>query len=164
MELHSKEKGALGELVIMKDLLSRGYPVFIEYGDNSRVDLIALVGQRPVKIQVKARKAHKDLVTIDTKKSGPNYSYIYDDGDIDIFALYAFEEDKIAYINSKYLLSKGKRKTMSFRTIPTKNNQEKNVHYMDNYRSFEEALRGHTLPTVTGNADGEEMVQTTTKQ
>jgi hypothetical protein len=40
--LHNKTKGALGEIAVAKDLLAKGYQVFAELGDNSRVDLIAM--------------------------------------------------------------------------------------------------------------------------
>lgn len=53
--LHSKAKGALGEIAVAKDLLAQGYQVFVELGDNSKVDLIVLGSDfLPIKVQVKS--------------------------------------------------------------------------------------------------------------
>ncbi len=109
--MHSKEKGNLGELRIAADLVSQGYPVFTELGDNSKVDLIALVGNKPIKLQVKALKEVNGVVSLDTRKSGPSYSFRYSIEQIDIFAVYVYNRDVIFYISAEELLvSKASRK------------------------------------------------------
>jgi len=158
--MHSKEKGNLGELVAMKHLLSCGYPVFTEFGDNSKVDLIALVDNEPVKIQVKTRTSESGKVQIDSRKSGPNYKFRYSLDHVDVFAIYVIDRDVLFFVNAKELLSN--RTWTTYRLDPTKNGQKYKVLWVKDRMSFEEALRGHTCDTQTGKAVGEEMVQTTT--
>ena len=40
--MHTKQSGSLGELKVAADLIARGYAVFTELGDLSKVDLIVL--------------------------------------------------------------------------------------------------------------------------
>lgn len=52
MKLHSKQLGAIGVLRVAAHLMEQGLSVFAEMGDLSRVDLIVLFENRPIKIQV----------------------------------------------------------------------------------------------------------------
>ena len=55
MTLHKKNKGSIGELKVAADLITKGFSVFTELGDNSKVDLIAIENStyKTYKIQVK---------------------------------------------------------------------------------------------------------------
>lgn len=102
--LHKKQIGSIGEITIARDLMLQGYPVFFELGDLSRTDLIALIDGRAIKIQVKVRhpqRRNSDVVAMELKKSGPNYSYKYNANDVDIFALYV-PDYGIGYFSSKF--------------------------------------------------------------
>lgn len=58
--MHSKQKGDIGVAAVTLDLVKQGIPVFHEYGDLSRTDMIALYNGVPIKIQVKAYKSDKN--------------------------------------------------------------------------------------------------------
>lgn len=158
-ELHAKSKGALGELAVAKDLIRLGYSVFSELGDNSKVDLIALV-PAPIRIQVKAFNSNKSVINLPCKKSGPNYRFRYTEEDVDIFAVYILDHDKIFYVSSRELLTN--RTGMNFRLDATLNNQVAKTRFVDDYLDFRKALRDYTGNTLTDNAEGNEIVQTTT--
>jgi hypothetical protein len=134
MELHAKVKGALGEAKVAGQLIGKGYPVFTEFGDNSKVDLIALVDRQPVKV-------------LRTTKSGPGYRFTYDENDFDVMAVYIIDEDVICYVSSKKLFESG---YLILRTRPTKNNQQKGCNFVENFLEFEDVLRDYTPNTLTG--------------
>ena len=157
--LHSKEKGALGEAEIICDLISQGFPAFKEFGDNSKVDLIALINNVPIKIQVKSYHSGKNgAVGIGPKKSGPGYRFTYTRGQIDVFAVYVYDRDLILYVSAKKIIESG---GLSIRLDATKNNQQKGVHKASDYISLKEALRDYTPVSLDW---GEDIVQTTTEE
>jgi hypothetical protein len=160
--LHNKTKGALGEIAVAKDLLAKGYQVFAELGDNSRVDLIAMgKNYHPIKIQVKGLHSKHGSVIIHVTKSGPNYRFRYADYHVDVFAIYVLDRDAIPYISARTLLAQ--HKSLTLRIDAPHNNQTEGVHWFVEFSEFERALRGHTQRTLTVNAEGEEMVQTATE-
>ncbi|MFQ5571814.1 MAG: group I intron-associated PD-(D/E)XK endonuclease [Rhodothermales bacterium] len=159
--MHAKQSGSLGELKVAADLIARGYAVFTELGDLSRVDLIALVDSQPVKVQVKARTSKHGSVEISKRKSGPNYRFTYQEGEVDVFAIYVIDKDLCLYVNATDFL---KGSTLSIRVEPARNGQQKKVNPWQQYTDFKRALRGHTQPTLSEKAEGEEMVQTTTPE
>lgn len=105
--MHRKEKGNLGELKVAADLVSKGYPVFTELGDNSKVDLIALVANQCIKIQVKAYESSKGSVKLSSHKAGPNYRFQYTLEQLDLFAVYVIDYDVILYVNADELIDAG---------------------------------------------------------
>jgi len=158
--MHSKLKGTLGELVVASDLVEKGFPIFKEFGDSSRIDLIALVDKNLIKIQVKCTFSTDNKVAIDTRKSGPNYSFRYEEGDVDIFALYVKDKKSILYISSKQLLQHPSSMTLRFGK--SKNSQIKGINNAEDYIDFKKALRDYTQNIPSDNAEDEEIVQTTT--
>jgi hypothetical protein len=161
-DLHAKMKGSLGEIAVAKDLLAKGYQVFTELGDNSRVDLIALGDDYcPVKIQVKGLQSQNGSVIINAIKSGPNYRFRYADHHVDVFAIYVLDKDLIAYISATTLLAQ--QKSLTLRIEAPQNNQRQGVHWIAEYSEFERALRGQTQRTHQAILEGEEMVQTATQ-
>lgn len=138
MKLHAKIKGNVGEMAVAKDLMLKGYSVFYELGDNSRIDLIAEKNNNLFKIQVKALTSRNgEYVELKGYKTGPNYSFRYDRNDIDVFAIYVLDLDKIVYLSSNFLEYQN---TITIRFKPTKNNQTKSCHLFKDYISFENAL------------------------
>lgn len=133
--MHNKIKGSLGELKTMADLMSKGYSVFTEYGDNSRVDLIVIVDGRTLKIQCKAKTSSNNSIGIDARSSGPGYSYKYSPEEVDIFALYVLDRDELLYIKSSELC----KKAMFFRFEGPKNNQRH--RWYEDYKDFDKVIR-----------------------
>ncbi len=160
MKLHSKQLGAIGVLRVAAYLMSQGLSVFAELGDLSRVDLIVLFENRPIKIQVKTRNLKEGKISVDSRKSGPGYHYRYKPEDVDVFAIYIPQRDLILFLNvHRVLKAKG---TTVIRVVQPKNRQVKGVHWFENYLEFKQALRDHTQSTRPGDAEGKEMIQTTT--
>ena len=142
---HTKQSGSLGELKVAADLIGHGYAVFTALGDLSKVDLIVLVGNQPVKLQVKARTSKHGRVDVSKRKSGPNYQFVYQEGEVDVFAIYVIDKDLCLYVKASELLE---RSTFSIRVAAARNGQQKKVHPWQTYTDFKRALRGHTQPTL----------------
>jgi hypothetical protein len=159
--MHRKHLGTLGEVAVAKAMMSAGLHVFVELGDLARVDLIALNPQngRLYKIQVKTIRNRTGVARVKRSKVGPNYSYTYRPEDFDILAIYLPESDQVAYLKSEEL-----QRSIVLRVDPTKNNQRQGVNWFCDYTSLERALRDHEQDTSTGQAGGEDMVQTTTER
>lgn len=133
-----KPRGTVGELAVAKDLILRGYAVFTELGDNSRVDLIALVENNPVKIQVKTCTGDNDIASFDVVKKTFGYKYKYSVDDVDLFALYILSTDQILYVSSKEALQQ--KSMISFKMgSPGRINQFKQ-RFVKDYLDFHKAL------------------------
>lgn len=157
------KKGTLGEIAVCKELLQLGYQVFIELGNDSKVDLIILdENYQTFKIQVKAVESNQDVVAIYSIKSclNPKYNSSYTIQQIDIFAIYVIDQNIVFYVSAKELLKNSK--VSKFRLSPAKNGQNKNVRFVEDYLDFKKALRDYTPHTQTVSAVGDEIVQTTT--
>ncbi len=135
--MHSKVKGNIGEAAVAYHLLKEGYEVFTELGDNSRVDLIVLVDNKPIKIQVKALSINANgSVYLKTYKSGPGYEFTYTTNDVDIFAVYCLDTEDIGFIKAETLLKY--KCGMKFRITESKNNQKQGIRYLSNYSNFKD--------------------------
>ena len=148
MKLHSKQLGTIGVLRVAAKLLADGYSVFAELGDLSRVDLIVLVDYQPVKVQVKTRNLKNGRIVVDSRKSGPGYRYRYTARDVDVFAIYVPQQDVVLFVNIAEILDA--KSTFAIRIDKSKNNQDKLIHWYQNYLEFKRALRDHTQSTPAG--------------
>lgn len=129
--MHSKQKGMIGETKVAAYLMERGYRVFTEMGDLSRIDLIAEKDQKLIRFQVKAYTTYRGKVEVKNSKSGPNYSFDYDGNDVDVFAVYVNDKDTIFFVNAKQLCEQ--KSGMCFRETLPDNGQKKNVRLFDDY-------------------------------
>lgn len=121
----------------------KGYDVFIELGDNSKIDLIAVSSDYDlIKIQVKSYMSKNGSVEISPIKTGPGYKFRYSARHADVYALYVIDEDIVLYISAKELLSK--KKSLTIRMTRSKNGQVKGTNSYADYLSLERVLRGHT--------------------
>ena len=133
-----KPRGTVGELAVAKDLILQGYSVFTELGDNSRVDLIAIVNNHPVKIQVKTSLGENDVASFDVVKKTFGYKYKYSVDDVDIFALYVMKTDQVLYVSSEEALNQ--KSYISFKLgDPGRVNQFKQ-RFAKDYLDLSEAL------------------------
>jgi len=155
--LHSKAKGMIGEVKVAADLLSRGFHVFTEMGDLSKIDLIAERDRKLYRFQVKAYNSKNGVVTLSSRKSGPNYSFHYESDQIDIFAVYVLDRGCIFYVSSGELCEYSS--SMNIRLDPPKNGQKKGIKLIENY-TLDRILRDYTPNTQTDNAVGDDIVQT----
>lgn len=161
--LNPNIKGTLGEIAVCKELIKLGFEVFLELGNNSKVDLIVLdENYKTYKIQIKSTESSNDFIEVYSVKNclNPKYNSKYTINQIDIFAIYIINHDLIFYVSSKELLKNVK--SSKFRLSPCKNGQLKNVRFVKDYLNFKKALRDCTPHTQTDFAVGDEPVQTTT--
>lgn len=155
-KLHSKVKGSLGEIKIIENLSRQGFPIFTEFGDNSKVDLITLIDNKPVKIQVKCIKSKDGKFDVYGSKSGPNYQFKYTTDQIDVFGVYVYDQDILVFISAAEVLSA--KRHISIRFHKAKNNQS--GRWFEDYLRIQDALRDYTPDSLTDNADGDDIVQT----
>lgn len=96
--MNGKNIGDIGEIVVISEFIKRGIPVFIPYGENSKIDLIAIFNDKPQRIQVKTsgKINNNGSYTIGLKNTSLRQngnivtSYCTED-DIDFFALYCLD-------------------------------------------------------------------------
>lgn len=106
--MNVNEKGAVGLIEVIRDLVKKGFECFTPIHDYSGVDLIALDNnKKPIRLQVKYRKSEMrngestNIVglgfhsVVNGKKIPIDISYI------DGWAIYCPEVDSIIYINKK---------------------------------------------------------------
>lgn len=134
--MHTKRIGNIGELKVASFLACKGYSVFKELGDISKIDLITEVNGRLIKIQVKSLNKVDGTYTASSIKSGPSYKFKYTEKDIDAFAVYCIEEDKIAWIKISEIAN---GKSIALRVDETKRNFN-TINWLKDYLDFERIL------------------------
>lgn len=137
-----KDKGALGELRVAAKLIELGYPVFKEIANNSKVDLIILVGNKPVKIQVKTTTSiENEIAILPTRKCTLNkkYNYKYNEEDVDIFILWVEDKEDLLIVSSKEAT---KLASLKFRYSKTSRKGGYNIRYASEYRDIEKTING----------------------
>lgn len=153
--MHSKRKGNIGALKVGLEFSKRGYSVFYENGDISKIDLIAENNGKLIRVQVKSVTPINGTINLAFKKDGPNYSFYYDLETFDFFAVYDLVNENVYLIRTKQHLNV---KAIKLRISPTKNNQVIRTNDAKNYL-FERVLRDYEQDTIKCD----DIVQTTTE-
>ncbi len=136
---HSKQKGNLGFSSVLKELHKLGVNVFSEIGDLSKIDLIVEANSKLVKIQVKYANDKNGVASLSLRKAGPNgYRYTYTPQDIDVFAVYLPELDKVVFVSAK--LACQNRREFSIRTKPATSGQTGGCHFISDFEDFFKAI------------------------
>lgn len=122
--MKTKDQGILGEAKVLAKFVELGIPVSIPFGDNCSYDLVAEFNGKLNKIQVKASNQTQDGCTIfELGKRRMNtqgsYQQEYLENEVDYFALYSIQRDKIFLIDYKI----APKKSINIRFISPKNNQ-----------------------------------------
>lgn len=134
--MNSKDKGNIGEAVILAEFVKNNIQVAIPFGDNARYDLIAEFNGKLNRIQV---KYCNQKVTENNSISCPcasstnhttNKNYTTYENDIDYFCFYLVEWNEILIVPIEQI---GTKKSIVFRQDLPKNNQA-NVNLVANYR------------------------------
>lgn len=129
-----KTKGELGQVMVMGDLLKRGYKVAIPLGEDWRYDLIVDKNKNLLKIQCKYVEALNGIIKVRCEThDGRNY-YRYKKEDLDYIAVYDKVTDKCYYIKNSYL--ECGRASMNLRLKDPKNNQKKKIFYAEQFTDF----------------------------
>ena len=101
----------------------------------------------PIKVQVKTAASTNGKVNLSCIKAGPGYRFRYQKHHADIYALYVRNLKLCLYVSNTELLAK--RSTLTIRVVAAKSGKKLRTNPMQNYKSFERALRDCTRCTLT---------------
>lgn len=98
--MNSKRIGNIGEAKVLAKFVEMGIPIYIPFGDDEKADLIAEFDGKLNKIQVKTSIKSKNGCSIFDLTSSTAYRTNgerrkYLNSEIDYFALYSLDRDKI---------------------------------------------------------------------
>ena len=132
--MNSKNIGNIGEAKVLAKFVQLGIPVYLPFGDNEKADLIAEFNGKLNKIQVKTSiKADNGKMIFSLvsstihRKNGTKH--IYSSDEIDYFACYNVERDKIFLID----VNEAPDTSIIIRYKNPKNNQNKNIKFESDY-------------------------------
>ena len=133
--MNSKDKGNIGEAIILYKIIKRQIQVAIPFGDNARYDLIADFNGKLNKIQVKYCNQEERNGSIPcpcasstNHTTNKHYTTYINDG-IDYMCFYLAAWDVSIIVPMDII---GNKKTIAFRKEQPKNNQS-NVNLIDDY-------------------------------
>ena len=132
--MNSKDKGNIGEAIVLAEFTKRGIQVSIPFGDNARYDLVADFNGKLNRIQIKyCNQITENNSVLCPCASSTNHTtnkhYTIYNNDIDYFCFYILVWDKLVLIPIEVA---GTKKSMTFRLEKPKNNNS-NVNYVDDY-------------------------------
>lgn len=132
--MNSKNIGNIGEAKVLAKFIELGVPVYLSFGDNEKADLIAEFNGKLNKIQVKTSiKAEDGKMIFDLTSSTMHrkngVKHIYTPNEIDYFACYNINRDKIFLIN----INKAPNTAITIRYEKPKNNQTQGIKLEENY-------------------------------
>ena len=144
--MNTKDKGNIGEAIVLAEFIKRQIQVSIPFGDNARYDLIADFNGKLNKIQIKycSRVSENNSFVCQCSSSTnhtTNKCLSTYENDVDYIAFYLANYNKSLLVPIEDL--KGKQ-TITFRNTIPKNNQTKGIHLIDNYL-FDNTLCVETL-------------------
>jgi hypothetical protein len=125
--------GAMGEHLIVADLLQHGFQPHMPVTHNCPYDILATKGTIRFRVQVKYRTTHKGKVELTMRRQTIG-GYVPYDNDYDIIAIVT-NQNKIAYL-TKYEV----RRTVVLRVAKAKNNQVKRVREFNKYQCINAAI------------------------
>lgn len=133
--MNSKDKGNIGEAIVLAEFTKRQIQVAIPFGDNARYDLIAEFNGKLNKIQVKyCGQITENNSFICPCASSTNHTtnkhLTTYDNDVDYIAFYITSIDKLLLVPIEELAGK---KTITFRLEPPKNGQKVGINLIDDY-------------------------------
>ena len=134
--MNSKDKGNIGEAVVLAEFVKNNIQIAIPFGDNARYDLIAEFNGKLNRIQVKycnQKVSENNSISCPCASSTnhtTNKNYTTYENDVDYFCFYLVEWNELLIVPIENI---GTKKTIVFRQEPPKNNQG-NVNLVENYR------------------------------
>jgi hypothetical protein len=125
--------GAMGEHLIVADLLRHGFQPHMPVTHNCPYDILVTKGTMRFRVQVKYRKTYKGKVELTMRRQVIG-GYVPYDNDYDIIAVVT-GYNKIAYL-TRYEV----KKTVVLRVNKAKNNQVKGVREFNKYQCINAAI------------------------
>ena len=139
---HTKDKGDLGLVMVIADLVRHGIRVYLPLSEHQPSDLIALDGSgRVARVQVKYRTLEPTgVVTVDFRNtysdSHGSHKKLADHSQFDCYAVYCPQTDKVYYLRIGDIPD-GSVQCVSLRVVPPANNQKKKVIMASDYEAFD---------------------------
>lgn len=129
---HTKNKGDIGVLKAQIDLYQKGYFVCIPLTEHGSFDLVIVKDKERKTVQVKSKSLKNGKLEISFRQSfsdkNGTHTKHWNKEEIDIVCVYCFETDKCYYFNPNSF-----EKSLSLRVEASRNNQQKNIHYADDF-------------------------------
>ena len=138
---HTKDKGDLGVVMVIADLVRHGIRVYLPLSEHQPSDLIALDGSgRVARVQVKYRTLERTgIVSIDFRNTYSDshgvHTKLADHSQFDCYAVYCPQTEKVYYFRIDDIPERSAR-CVSLRMVPTANNQKKKVMMASDYEAF----------------------------
>ena len=95
--MNGKNIGDIGEAVVLTEFLKYGIEVFLPYGENTKIDMIAKFNNKLNKIQVKTTSkysgngAYKVALRNTSLRANSSVTTFYNDDEVDYFAIYCLQ-------------------------------------------------------------------------
>ncbi|HEU0185197.1 MAG TPA: group I intron-associated PD-(D/E)XK endonuclease [Blastocatellia bacterium] len=135
---HTNVKGNVSESAALNAFSKAGFVVSVPFGNGAPYDLIVDTSKRLLKVQVKTGRLRDGCVLFAAQRINGHYGtkrYRYDEGEIDLFAVYCQENEAVYLVPTLGALAEGRLRVKS-----TKNNQRQNVRWAKDFE-FETFLK-----------------------
>lgn len=130
--MHTKLKGDIGELLVAKRLLEKGWNISFPYGENLRYDLIAERKGIMKRVQVKAVKPKNNVLQINCRSSNNWSVHNYKVTDFEVLAVADLDSNNVYFIPSKKI----RHRLISLRLKAAKNSQSKKINFAEDFVNF----------------------------
>jgi hypothetical protein len=127
---HTKDKGDLGVVAVIHDMVEHDIRVFLPMSEHQPIDLIAMNRRGDTsRVQVKHRKMlQTGVIEIQFRStwsdSHGSHQRATDFGQFDCYAVYCPDNGKVYYIRNDEISNKS---SLKLRILPPKNGQQKGV-------------------------------------
>lgn len=135
---HTNIKGNVSESAALNAFSKAGFVVSVPFGNGAPYDLIVDIGKRLLKVQVKTGRLRGGCVLFAAQRINGHHGtkrHKYDEGEIDLFAVYCEENEAVYLVPTLGALAEGRLRVSS-----TKNNQQQNVRWAKDFE-FETFLK-----------------------
>jgi hypothetical protein len=131
----TKEKGNIGEAIVLAEFTKRGIQCCLPFGDSARYDLIAEFNGKLNKIQIKycgqiTKHNSVECPCASSTNHTTNKHYTTYENDVDYIACYIVPLDKVILIPIEEI---GSQKSITIRLSSPLNGQTKNIHIVDDF-------------------------------
>ena len=130
--------GNVSESAALNAFSKAGFVVSVPFGNGAPYDLIVDTGKRLWKVQVKTGRLREGCVLFAAQRINGHHGtkrYKYEEGEIDLFAVYCQENELVYLVPTLGALTEGRLRVSS-----TKNNQQQNMRWAKDFE-FETFLK-----------------------
>lgn len=133
--MNTKDKGNIGEAIVLAEFIKRQIQVSIPFGDNARYDLIADFNGKLNKIQIKycSRVSENNSFVCQCSSSTnhtTNKCLSTYENDVDYIAFYLASINQVLLVPIEVIKD---RKSITFRTELPKNGQQVGINLVEDY-------------------------------